>query len=155
MRVERMSAISSALPSPEFQSMSERPRSFLSPQGEASTSASRVLEEIAMQFDLRDMDASEAVRLADRLMQEELLTSAAHFCLTGVPMRMVAGEGCRSSRSSRSSGERYDYIVEFERYVAFDESEGNLDARELLQSVLNLLCSLDTLRHNGPVDISA
>ena len=155
MRVERMSAISSALPSPEFQSTSERPRAFSSDEGDASATASPVLEEIAMQFDMREMDAGEAVRLADRLMQEKLLTSAAHFCLTGVPMRLVAGKGCQSLGSSRSSRERYDYIAEFERYVAFDRSEGNLDAAELLQSVLNILCSLDMLRRNGPVDISA
>ena len=155
MRVERMSGISSALPLPEFQSISERARSFPSSQEDAFPSANRILEEIALQFDLRDMDAREAFQLADRLMQEELLTSAAYLCLTGVPMALVSGKCCQPSRSTRWSGERYDYIAEFQRYVAFYLSEENLAAAELLQTVLNILCSLDTMRSNGPVDISA
>lgn len=120
MRVERTSAISSALPLPEFQSITGRPRSFPSNREDASRSATRVLEEIARQFDMRDMDAGEALQLADRLMQEELLTPSAYSRLTGVPMRLVPGAGCQPVRSSAERKDRYDYIAEFEGYVAFD-----------------------------------
>ncbi|HVJ07150.1 MAG TPA: hypothetical protein VM554_02095 [Acidisarcina sp.] len=154
MRVERTSGISSALPLRNPDAIREREHPFPSRQEETAHSASRVLEEIAAQFDMRDMSTDEALHLANRLMQEELLTATGYICLTGVPMRLVPGEGCHALRSGRSGNQRYNYIDEFERYVAFELTEQNSAAAEQLQTVLDLLCSLDTLRQNGPVDLS-
>jgi hypothetical protein len=155
MRVERTSAISSALPSPEYQAIGQRTRSPASSHEDAEATASRTLSDIAQQFDMRDMDPAEALQLAERLMQEELLTPAAYSCLTGVPMTRVPGKGCQPRRTFDGRELRYDYIGEFESYVAFDSAAENAAGVNLLQSVLNTLCSLDALRRNGPLNLSA
>jgi hypothetical protein len=155
MRVERTSAISSALPSPEYQAIGQRTRSPASSHEDAEATASRTLSDIAQQFDMRDMDPAEALQLAERLMQEELLMPAAYSCLTGVPMTRVPGKGCQPRRTFDERELRYDYIGEFESYVAFDSAAENAAGVNLLQSVLNTLCSLDALRRNGPLNLSA
>ena len=111
--------------------------------------AERVLEEIAAQFDMRDMDAAEAFQLADRLMQEQLISSTAYLCLTGVPMPIAAW----AVPVVDLTNDRFDYIAEFEGYVEFSRQQDNVIHTELLLSVLNVLCSLDRTRRNGSLNI--
>lgn len=160
MRVEPTAAISRSLPLPEYQAIGQRTRSHTPNQESSETAANRLLSDIAQQFDMRDMDPDEALRLAERLTQEELLTPAAYCCLTGVPLTRVQGKGWQPNRSAEARQRRYDYIGEFESYAAFYTPEQNYTAEEnaganLLQSILNMLCSLDALRKNGPLDLSA
>jgi len=155
MRVERTSAISSAIPLPAHEAISQRSHSNESSQDQSQASASPALSDIAQQFDLRRMYPAEALQFAECLMQEDLLTPFAYHCLTGVPMNCVTGKGCQPCRDFTENKGPYDYISEFENYVSFATREANDAAAHLLQTVLNLLCSLETLRRNGPLDLSA
>jgi hypothetical protein len=150
MRIERTIGISRALPLTVFSPVEGQARH---PSNDDYSPAERVLEEIAAQFDVRDMDASDAFQLADRLMQEQLIDSAAYLCLTGVPMRQVLGVGCMPMRGARPRNDRFDYIAEFEGYVEFSRRQDNVVDTELLLSVLNILCSLDRTRRNGSLNI--
>jgi hypothetical protein len=150
MRIERTIGISRALPLTVFSPAEEQARRS---SRNDDPPAERVLEEIAAQFDMRDMDAAEAFQLADRLMQEQLISSTAYLCLTGVPMRHVLGVGCMPMRGPRPRNDRFDYIAEFEGYVEFSRQQDNVIHTELLLSVLNVLCSLDRTRRNGSLNI--
>ena len=83
-------------------------------------------------------------------MQEDLLTPSAYSCLTGVPMTCIPGRGCQPCRASDENRRPYDYISEFESYVSFDARDASSSGTNLLQTVLNILSSLDALRNNGP-----
>ena len=155
MRVERTSAISNALPLPAYEPIGQRSHSGTSSQDEPEASTSRTLSDIAQQFNLRKMCPDEAVQLAERLMQEDLLTPSAYSCLTGVPMTRIPGKGFQPRRDSAGDHGPYDYISEFEGYVSFVARVPNNSGANLLQSVLNILCSLDARRKNGPLDLSA
>lgn len=152
MRIERTIGISRALPLTVFSRMEEQARHS---SKEDDSPAERVLEEIAAEFDMRDMDATDALQLADRLMQEQLIDPAAYLCLTGVPMRLVLGVGCMPTRGPRPRKDRFDYIAEFDGYVEFSRQQDNVIHTELLLSVLNMLCSLDRTRRNGSLNIRA
>lgn len=155
MRVERTSAISSALPLPAYEAIGQRSHSNSSSHEDSQQSAGRALSDIAQQFNLRRMYPFDAVQLAERLMQEDLLTPSAYSCLTGVPMTCIPGRGCQPCRASDENRRPYDYISEFERYVSFDARDANSSGTNLLQTVLNILSSLDARRKNGPLDLSA
>ncbi len=155
MRVERTSAISSALPLPAYEAIGQRSHSNASSHEDAQQSNSRTLSDIAQQFNMRRMSPAEAAQLAERLMQEDLLTPPAHSCLTGVPMTCVPGRGCQPCRATDENRGPHDYISEFESYVSFDAREASSAGASVLQTVLNILSSLDALRNNGPLDLSA